>query len=447
KKELLKGAWDGLILSSREGNAIGRIWGGTLTALTQGVEEVRIGSEKLALGWDLLFKGERIATLVEYNLKLKKQWELTHGLLTEEQKLEEQRKISAKEYDKRQEALRTAEEEEKKRKAEAEEARKERAEAETKAFDDRIERMKTEYDLNVAYEKAMQAEDQVMADEEFERLMAEFEVEKLIGEEKKLFSDAMKADNLASIAEILDSQLAGHQKEWELIDKDKQKEQEKADLKKKLVNESFSVVSNTIGAIGGLWAAQKEKELSMVGDNAKAREAIEKKYAKKEQRIAIAKAIISGAQGIVKTGGNLGYPLAIPFQILQGIQTLMQIAVIKSQQFAAGGKVPGIGDKDTVPAMLTPGEGVINKKSMSSSDVMTLTGRPFDIASQLNSYRGFGIPFASGGVAAGVTNNTYNYNTMEKMQSDISDIKVVLNLNEVSAGLNELNVIQQTGEI
>ena len=33
------------------------------------------------------------------------------------------------------------------------------------------------------------------------------------------------------------------------------------------------------------------------------------------------------------------------------------------------------------------------------------------------------------------------------MQSDISDIKVVLNLNEVSEGLNEINVINQTSEI
>jgi len=32
-------------------------------------------------------------------------------------------------------------------------------------------------------------------------------------------------------------------------------------------------------------------------------------------------------------------------------------------QYAAGGKVPGVGDGDTVPAMVTPGEFIINKKS------------------------------------------------------------------------------------
>jgi len=49
--------------------------------------------------------------------------------------------------------------------------------------------------------------------------------------------------------------------------------------------------------------------------------------------------------GIVKTGANLGYPLAIPFQIAQGIQTASEIALIASQQFKHGGyKVKGADD-------------------------------------------------------------------------------------------------------
>ncbi len=426
EKELLKASWADLILSSKEGNAIGRTWSKILIGLTNATDALRIASERSTRG----NREQRIETFL---------------LAEEERKLEQERKADEKARKEREDAIKKADDDSEKRKFEAEEARIARHEAqqadEQQAFDDRILKLQTLFEA----QKAFDADDK----EAFDAALAEFYATE---DEKKLFSDAMNASNLESIAAILDAQLAGHIKEWELIDKDKQKEQEKADLKKKLINESLSVVSNTIGAIGGLWAAQKEKELSMVGDNAKAREAIEKKYAKREQTVAMAQAIISGAQGIVKTGANLGYPLAIPFQILQGIQTLAQIAIIKSQQFAAGGKVPGIGDKDTVPAMLTPGEGVINKRSMSSTDIMTLTGTPYDIASQINSYKGFGIPFASGGVATSVTNNTFNNideSSMDRMISGINarQIKVVLNVNEVTDAINEINVINQTSEI
>ena len=437
KKQLLKSEWDALVLSSREGNAIGRLWGNTLTMLTGATENLKEGSERLALASDLLFKPDRLTTWMLYTEELKKQFDATHGLLTEEEKLEEQRKISAKEWEKRQAALRTDEDEDKKRKEETEEARKARYEAqkidEQQAFDDKIAKMQFLFEANQAFDAADK--------EVFDAVLAEYYATE---EEKKLFRDVLDAENLESVVTFLDTTLSLHQKEWEA---EEQGVKDSEQRKKGIREASFAAASNALNAFGNLFESAKQKELSAVGDNAKAREEIEKKYAKKQQKIAIGQAIISGAVGIQKTGANLGYPLAIPFQIVQAIATIAQIAVIKAQKFALGGKVKGIGDKDTVEAMLTPGEGIINKKSMQSSDTMSLTGTPHDIASQLNSYKGFGIPFASGGVAGSTTNNTYNYNTMDRMQSDISDIKVILNMNEVSEGLKEINVIQQTGEI
>jgi hypothetical protein len=73
---------------------------------------------------------------------------------------------------------------------------------------------------------------------------------------------------------------------------------------------------------------------------------IRKKFAKQNQAIAITEAIIQGALGIVKTGANLGYPLAIPFQIIQAIETAAQIALIASQQFASGNFADIIGASD-----------------------------------------------------------------------------------------------------
>jgi tape measure domain-containing protein len=46
--------------------------------------------------------------------------------------------------------------------------------------------------------------------------------------------------------------------------------------------------------------------------------------------------------------------------VLAGTQQLRQI---EAQQFAEGGLVPGVGNKDTVPALLTPGEVVVPKKN------------------------------------------------------------------------------------
>ncbi len=83
--------------------------------------------------------------------------------------------------------------------------------------------------------------------------------------------------------------------------------------------------------------AMMRKELDRAGNDGAKKEEITKKYARKRQSIAINEALIQGALGIVKTGANMGYPAAIPFQIAQGIQTAAQMVIIKNQKFAKGG--------------------------------------------------------------------------------------------------------------
>jgi hypothetical protein len=112
--------------------------------------------------------------------------------------------------------------------------------------------------------------------------------------------------------------------------------------------------------------AAQAKELKAAGDNQEQIDAINIKFAKKKQKTAIAQALISGAEGIVRTGATLGYPIAIPFQILQGIQTLAQVATIRSQQFATGGKVGESNmarqsNGDSVLATLKPNEVVLTE--------------------------------------------------------------------------------------
>ena len=106
------------------------------------------------------------------------------------------------------------------------------------------------------------------------------------------------------------------------------------------IEQYLQLVGNMLNSVGNLWRVQKEKELSMVGDNAKKREAIEKKYALREKAIAIAMAIINTALAITKVLGQTGVlsPFVIPLIVATGA---IQIAAIAAQKFAEGGAISG----------------------------------------------------------------------------------------------------------
>lgn len=89
--------------------------------------------------------------------------------------------------------------------------------------------------------------------------------------------------------------------------------------------------------------------------------ALEKKQAEERRKIAIKESTIQFALALVKSGGN-------PFQIaLATIQYGLALALINSQKFAKGGIVKGAGQnspaqgKDSVHALLAPGERVLTK--------------------------------------------------------------------------------------
>ena len=71
---------------------------------------------------------------------------------------------------------------------------------------------------------------------------------------------------------------------------------------------------------------------------------------------------------------------------------------------ATGGPVPGYGTRDTVPAMLTPGEYIINNRAVSRIGVEALD--------RVNFARGGSVPgrlgFAAGGSVPGGTSITFN---------------------------------------
>jgi hypothetical protein len=164
------------------------------------------------------------------------------------------------------------------------------------------------------------------------------------------------------------------------------------------------------------------------------KEEIERKFAKKQQRLAIANAIINGAVGIVKTGSNLGYPLAIPFQIAQGIQTVAQIAAINAQQFAEGGKVgasniPMLPNGDSVLATLMPDEVVLtkaNQKALGGDETFRQIG-----------VKGFGSPRT-----VSVPSVSPRINTNFATQSNVNQQSNELILRSIAATNNRIDRIK-----
>lgn len=160
-------------------------------------------------------------------------------------------------------------------------------------------------------------------------------------------------------AAILESTIKRTEEEIEAEEKLKKKRQD-------AVIASFDSASNIVSRYGSLVEAQKQKELSTVGDNAAKRLEIEKKYAKKQQGIAISESLINVAGGITKTFYEWGFPLGIPFAAALAAAGALEIATIKSQKFAKGGMINGEPhSRGGVNIEAEGGEYVINKRSTS----------------------------------------------------------------------------------
>jgi TP901 family phage tail tape measure protein len=116
--------------------------------------------------------------------------------------------------------------------------------------------------------------------------------------------------------------------------------------------EDWARGSNTIiDAVSTMYEAAKNRELAVAGLTDKQKAAIEKKYAKRQQDIAIAQTIIEGVMEVARVNSNAGVNADLT-QSLRAfltaaaiIRTGANVALIKSQQFA-GGKYPVVGKDD-----------------------------------------------------------------------------------------------------
>jgi len=114
------------------------------------------------------------------------------------------------------------------------------------------------------------------------------------------------------------------------------------------------MASQVATGLSNLYTMQMNKELKAAGDNEEKKEAIQRKYAVKQQNVAVMQAIMNGALSVMSMWANAPNPIigAIYTAIVAGV-TAAEVGVIKSQQFADGRyPVKGIRDGKTYQATL-----------------------------------------------------------------------------------------------
>jgi len=98
-----------------------------------------------------------------------------------------------------------------------------------------------------------------------------------------------------------------------------------------------AAATSILDTISTFQDAAMSRELEAAGDNEEKKDAIRKKYARKQQSVAIIQATINGALAVTKAFAELG---PIVGQIAAGLVTasiVAQIASMKAQKFATGG--------------------------------------------------------------------------------------------------------------
>ncbi len=437
KQELLTASWQALVLSSREGNAIGRIWGKTLDLLAGSIGKLTEMSEYFALITD--------ETAWRAITAIREQENATGILLLTQEELEEQieeLRIRSQEYDKymkENEEIRKARAElEIKREEERKERIEARIQAEKQAFDELMKRIKDEGDAK----RAMEEEDQIAADEAWVNMILQWAIEDQAAADRQAEKDEIDEKIAADLDEGYQKQLKKDQKRW----KSEIEQFKKLQDKYKQTVGIFTDLGNQLAQMTNEAITQGELNLKKFAkiSIAVALDTLQKIILLQRAEI-LAKALATPDS--IATFGAAGL---IRFAI---INTLITTAFQAAKAIVTANKgmiVPGQGNKDTVSAILTPKEGIINARSMTSPDVMTLTGTPYQIASQINSYKGYGIPFAAGGVAPSVTNNTFNNideASMDRIVSGLNERRIILNINEVTEAQQEIQIINETSEL
>jgi hypothetical protein len=211
----------------------------------------------------------------------------------------------------------------------------------------------------------------------------------------------MVMEFVGTALQVLDQfgQLKTAQENAELERDKKVNDRKKGNLDKQLKNKQISQ-SEYDRQVDAIEKAQEKKEHQA-----------QMRQFRRGQRMAVAQALIGGAQAAQKTLAEWGMPLAIPWLALTAASTIAQIATINAQkppEFAQGGLLSGPSHQSRwngmpvtnpqtgqVQAYMEGGEGITNKRTMADGSAYTVSGTPSQIISRLNGLHG-GVQWAGG---------------------------------------------------
>ena len=188
--------------------------------------------------------------------------------------------------------------------------------------------------------------------------------------------------------------------------------------------------------------AEMEAELSNQALTEEQKDVVKKKYAKQQQRIDISQAIINGALAVTNliatTPGSVLNPATWVGIALAGLTVGIQIAAIKAQKYATGGKINrGItvntGMKDDTLILANKTETVLTQRhvaALGGSGTMRKIGVP-----------GYAMGGYVGQQAPEIPSIGFDYEAMARL---INSLEVRLDINKVTAAQNELSIINET---
>ena len=202
--------------------------------------------------------------------------------------------------------------------------------------------------------------------------------------------------------------------------------------------QNIEIAQQTFGFVTALSDLQYQADLAAAGDNAQEKEKIEKAYAARQKRLKLFEILLNQSVAIAKTLAEAPFPLNIGASIAVGAQIAALAGQVIALKLNKGGKVPGQGDTDTVPALLTPGEVVINKRAAAQNiglldRINRSTGGAALIPQRLN----------SGGIVLPVSGNQNGLTPNDVMQIVNSMPAPVVEVKQIIRGINnQVNVTQ-----
>lgn len=174
--------------------------------------------------------------------------------------------------------------------------------------------------------------------------------------------------------------------------------------------------------------AEKEK----IEENAaRKKDQLNREAFEKDKKIKLLSAAMAGALAVVQMLANPGGVAGAILAVFAGLTAGLQIAKIAATKYegARGGMLTGPdhahgGIKYAYGGNIVElegGEAVLNKRSMESGDFLTLSGTPRQIASDLNSYNGYGVRFAAGGYTPASTPRQQTATIQRRSLNELAD--------------------------